>query len=210
MGADGSQTRTDIIAAADELFYRGSLREVSVDDIAAKAGVTKKTLYYHFRSKDDLIAAYLAARDRPTLDRYRRWAGVDGPLKERMARMFRALAQASRSKHWKGCGFIRAAVELADMPGHPAMNVARAHKSGFERWLMSCLVDEGYKDSGELAKAMMVLLDGAVTRIIVHRDPEYANVAARTAQIILESAGKNRARRPATSSKMPELAEEIR
>jgi AcrR family transcriptional regulator len=40
---------------------------VSVDAVAAKAGVTKRTLYYHFKSKDDLVAAYLAARDQPNL-----------------------------------------------------------------------------------------------------------------------------------------------
>src|SRR5579862_7294488 len=38
-----------------------------------KAGVTKKTLYYHFYSKDELIAAYLESRDQPTLDLYARW-----------------------------------------------------------------------------------------------------------------------------------------
>jgi AcrR family transcriptional regulator len=198
MGTGGSQTREDIIAAADELFYRGSLREVSVDDIAAKAGVTKKTIYYHFRSKDDLIAAYLAARDRPTLERCRSWAGVDGSLKERMARMFHALARASRSKHWRGCGFIRAAAELADLPGHPAMSIARAHKSGVEKWLVGCLIEEGYSDAEELAKSLMILLDGAVTRLIVHRDAEYARVAARTAQTLLGSAVRQRMRRRGT------------
>ena len=38
-------------------------RAVSVDAVAEKAGLTKRTLYYHFKSKDDLVAAYLAARD---------------------------------------------------------------------------------------------------------------------------------------------------
>lgn len=195
MRTNGSQTKQDIIAAADELFYRGSLREVSVDAIAAKAGVTKKTLYYHFRSKDDVIAAYLAARDRPTLERCRRWAGINGPMNERMARMFHALARASRSKHWRGCGFIRAAAELADLPGHPAMSAARAHKASFEKWLVGCLIDEGYKDTEELAKSLMILLDGAVVRMMVHRDSGYAEVAARTARVLLDSAAKQRPRR---------------
>jgi AcrR family transcriptional regulator len=46
---------------------------VSVDAVAAKAGVTKRTLYYHFKSKDDLVAAYLAARDQPNLALFRQW-----------------------------------------------------------------------------------------------------------------------------------------
>ncbi|MEM8816498.1 MAG: TetR/AcrR family transcriptional regulator [Pseudomonadota bacterium] len=48
-------TSEQIIAAADSLFYSGSIREVSVDRIAERAGVTKKTIYYHFKSKRDLF-----------------------------------------------------------------------------------------------------------------------------------------------------------
>ena len=70
MTRDSRITRRDILAAADELFYGEGFRSVSVDEISAKAGITKKTLYYHFRSKDELIAAYLEARDRPTLERF--------------------------------------------------------------------------------------------------------------------------------------------
>lgn len=50
-------TRSRIIGAAEGLFYEHGLRSVSVDAIAARAGVTKRTLYYHFESKDALIAA---------------------------------------------------------------------------------------------------------------------------------------------------------
>lgn len=180
-------TRDKIIEAADALFYAGSLREVSVDNVAERAGVTKKTLYYHFRSKDDLVAAYLEARLQPTLDRYTRWAGEDGPLPERVERMFATLAEHAASGAWKGCGFIRAAVELADSPGHPAIDVARLHKKSFEAWLESDLVDAGYGDAAFLARSIMVLLDGAVTRMLVQRDPDYARQAGRVARHLLET-----------------------
>ena len=78
------KTRDRIVAAADALFYTRGIREVSVDNVAEQAGVTKKTLYYHFRSKDDLIAAYLEARHEPALARYREWAGEDGAMVERL------------------------------------------------------------------------------------------------------------------------------
>jgi DNA-binding transcriptional regulator YbjK len=52
-------TRERIISAASSLFYNEGIRAVSVDAVAAKAGLTKRTLHYHFRSKDDLVAAYL-------------------------------------------------------------------------------------------------------------------------------------------------------
>src|SRR5215203_765493 len=58
-----------ILWAASEMFYREGIRAVGVDAIAAEAGVTKKTLYEKFGSKDRLIAAYLRARD----ERWRSW-----------------------------------------------------------------------------------------------------------------------------------------
>lgn len=179
------KTRDGIVAAAEELFYAGSLRDISMDRIAERAGVTKKTLYYHFRSKDDLIAAYLDARNRPTLERYRRWAGDSGTMGERMERMFHALHKAAKSKDWNGCGFIRVAVELADSPGHPALDVARTHKLGFEDWLRRELSAEGYPNAEELAEMLTILLDGTVTRMLVHRNPRYAAVAARAALALL-------------------------
>ncbi len=68
-----SDTRERIVAAAVKLFYSEGIRAVSVDAVAEKADVTKRTLYYHFDSKDDLIAAYLETRDQPNLAVYRRW-----------------------------------------------------------------------------------------------------------------------------------------
>lgn len=179
-------TRDRIITAADELFYAGSIREVSVDRIAEHAGITKKTLYYHFRSKDDLVAAYLEARLQPTIDRYQSWAGGSGTFPDRIERMFLKLASKAETRAWKGCGFLRAAVELADSPGHPAIDVARRHKAAFEAWLAEDIREAGYRDAQGLARMIMVLLDGAVARMLVQRDPVYARDAAAAARRLLD------------------------
>ena len=68
-----SPAKERIIDAANRLFYAEGIRAVSVDAIAEKAGLTKKTLYYHFKSKDDLIEAYLESRDQPNLALYQKW-----------------------------------------------------------------------------------------------------------------------------------------
>ena len=108
MPRDGLLTRNQIVAAADELFYSQGLHAVSVDAIAEKAGVTKKTFYYHFKSKDDLIGCYLDARDRPTVDRFKEWAGSEGSVTDRMTRFFSKLGRSSQGPRWNGCGFLRA------------------------------------------------------------------------------------------------------
>jgi len=178
--------RGDILEAADELFYGEGFRAVSVDEIAAKAGITKKTLYYHFRSKDELFAAYLEARNQPTLERFQQWAGTDGTVLERLERMFHRLGRCANMPKWKGCGFVRATSELANTPGHPAIVIARSHKANFEKWLAASLAAERYEDCAALAQSLMVLIDGAVTQILLHRKPSYARAAARAAKALLQ------------------------
>jgi len=114
MVRDARATRERIVQAADALFYGEGIRSTSLDAIAAKAGVTKRTLYYHFPSKDDLIAAYLAARDEPTFARQAAWLDeTKGNLPEQVIGLFENLARVMTTPRWKGCGFIRAAAELA-------------------------------------------------------------------------------------------------
>ena len=185
MGRRAQDTRLEILAAAEELFYGEGLRAVGVDDLAAKAGVTKKTLYYHFRSKDELFAAYLEARIQHTLERFQHWSGDEGTVSERLERIFQRLGRCADMPDWRGCGFVRATGELANAPGHPAILIARAHKTSFENWLADSLAAEGYEDCAALAQSLMVIIDGAVSQLLLHRTSGYAHAAARAARALL-------------------------
>ena len=185
MPRDGLLTRNQIVAAADELFYSQSLHAVSVDAIAEKAGVTKKTFYYHFKSKDELIGCYLDARDSPTVDRFKEWAGSEGSVADRMTRYFSKLAISSQRPRWNGCGFLRAAAEMATMQGHPALRAARTHKARCEQWLLEMVTEEGHSDAETIARALMILIDGAVCQILIHRDAKYATSAGLAARSLL-------------------------
>src|SRR5579872_3406106 len=119
MAVNPDQTRERIVAAAARLFYNEGIRAASMDAIAEKAGVTKKTLYYYFRSKDELIAAYLESRDQPTLDVYTRWfEATTGSAADKVRGMFAEFARSTDTLKWKGCGFLRTTAELANTPGH--------------------------------------------------------------------------------------------
>ena len=99
---DGTRTRERIIAAATKLFYSEGLRATSVDAVAEKAGITKKTLYYHFRTKDELIAAYLASRDQPTLMYYARWfAESSGSTADKVRGLFASFGKAADTPGWR-------------------------------------------------------------------------------------------------------------
>ena len=77
-----------ILAAADKLFYEQGIRAVGVDSIAAEAGVSKRTLYNYYPTKDDLIAAYLTAR-------FKHIAPSDAPASVGSWRRWRRMRQAS-------------------------------------------------------------------------------------------------------------------
>lgn len=180
-------TRDRIIEAAGKLFHAEGIRAVSVDAIAAKAGLTKRTLYYHFRSKDDLIAACLETRDQPNLALFQRWyAQAQGDIADKVRGIFQQLAGSARHPKWKGCGFLRTSVELINLPGHPAIVAGRAHKKRVEDWLCAEFASNGKpQEARRLARQIMLLLDGAFTVVQLHRDAGYMeNAGEAAAQLI--------------------------
>jgi AcrR family transcriptional regulator len=188
-----------IIAAASKLFYAEGIRSVSVDAVAAQAGVTKRTLYYHFKSKDDLVAAYLSGRDQPNIALFQRWfAETDGDLADKTRGIFQHLAQSARHPKWKGCGFLRTTAELANLPGHPAIKIGAAHKKKFERWMQDCFEAEGLAGATLLARQMTLLLDGCFAVSLLHRDPSYMETAGDTAHALVTAAApaKRKRRKP--------------
>ncbi len=191
MPRDSSKTRKSIIDAAGRLFYGEGIRAVSVDSVAEAAGVTKKTLYYHFASKDDLIEAYLDSRDQPTLDLFRRWYDeTEGTVADKVRGMFERFAEVSGSTRWKGCGFLRTTAELAAFPGHPAIAAGARHKKRFEAWLAAILEEAQVAQPAAIARQVVVLLDGAATVMLIHRDADYVLSAAELAAGLVRNAVK--------------------
>jgi AcrR family transcriptional regulator len=179
-------TRRRILAAAEEVFSVEGVRAGGMDRIAGRAGVTKRTLYYHFRSKDDLIAACLAEHAGPVVDCLPGWteAGA-GSVAQRIARVLQALARSAAQPRWRGCGFMRAAFELAELPGHPARALAAGHKRRLEAWLAEQIGREGLPDAAGKARGVMLVLDGTVAQLVLHRDAAYATHAAGIVRLIL-------------------------
>lgn len=192
MGSTSKSARDRILDAANRLFYSEGIRAVSVDAVAEKAGITKKTLYYHFKSKDELITAYLTSRDQPNLKLYETWFNeTEGELSDKIAAIFLNVAKSARHPKWKGCGFLRTAAELANMPGHPAMKVGAAHKKKFEAWLADQFQANGIGRPEHLARQIILLMDGAFSIMLVHRDPDYSETAAEAARSLVRNAAAN-------------------
>ncbi|MER8001749.1 TetR/AcrR family transcriptional regulator [Streptomyces sp. NPDC095613] len=149
-----------IVAAAEELFYNRGITTVGVDLIAEHSGVTKRTLYNQFGSKDHLVATYLAERDR-------RWRSLvraavdacDGPA-EAVTAPFDALRTWSGT-NTRGCAFINALAELPD-PSHPAYRIAANQKLWLRNLFEELATAAGCSGPAALAAQLLVLHEGAL------------------------------------------------
>jgi AcrR family transcriptional regulator len=196
-------TRERIVQAAGALLYHEGVRAAGVDAIAERAGVAKRTLYKHFRSKDDLIEAYLRKLDESSRRTFEFLLGEPGrPAEQRVANLFRELGGLVVNVRWKGCGFAKAAIELAGLPGHPAAKVARDHKRTFELWLAELLKADGVPGPEKLARRLMVLVDGAITQGVIHHEPAVALEAREMAVELIAAARRNTDRHPAGGAEL--------
>ena len=187
MPRDARQTRDRILASAYRLFYREGFLRAGVDAVATEAGVTKRTLYNHFPSKDALIAAVLAAQAGLAEAEIGRWIGpgeANPPAVIR--RVFAELRHWAGQPGWRGSGFTRAAMELAWAPGHPARGAAAAHKRVVERLIGAALANAGSRDSAGLARAVVLLTEGAMALRLVHGDDAYLDAAEAAALRLVE------------------------
>jgi AcrR family transcriptional regulator len=195
MKRNPTATRARIYAAAYAMFYRKGFQRTSLDDIAAKAGVTKRTLYYHVRSKDELAGAMLAHQHAFVMAEMASWLDVPGGADARDARLvtdrlFESVARwfkvaASPKKRWTGSGFTRMAMELADLPGHPARIATRRHKAAVEAELSRRFVICGVRAAPDLARQVQMLLEGAMVLTLIHGDAGYAKLAADAARRLI-------------------------
>ncbi|MFK0692063.1 TetR/AcrR family transcriptional regulator [Mesorhizobium sp. IMUNJ 23033] len=188
-----SPTRKRIVDAATKLFYAEGIGRVSVDAVAEKAGLTKRTLYYHFKSKDDLIAAYLDGRDQPNIKQMAGWfEAAEGSIERKVEAIFTNLARVARHPKWKGCGFLRTAAELAAMPGHPAVKTGSRHKKNFETWLAGELSSHGVGEPQVLAREIVLLMDGAFSIMLIHRNPDYVEAAGHAAATLVRARSRHK------------------
>src|SRR6266436_2481988 len=110
--------RGRILETADRLFYLQGIRAVGVDTVAAEAGISKRTLYNHFPSKDALIVAYLSRRLVPV-------ESSDASPEAQLFGVFDRLERSFASDDFRGCRFVNAVAELGE-PSHPANKIAVA------------------------------------------------------------------------------------
>lgn len=174
-----------VLDAASTLFYLEGIHAVGVDAIASKAGVTKKTLYDCFGSKDQLVAAYLRERD----ERWRHWltGKVDegaGSASDRLLKTFDAMGEWIEREDSRGCGFVNALAELPS-PEHPGYHVVIQQKQWLLLYLTELVAGTGAADPEHLGKTLMLLHEGVAVSAATGCVPDAAGHARATAAALI-------------------------
>ncbi|BCH01067.1 TetR family transcriptional regulator [Mesorhizobium sp. 131-3-5] len=169
--------------AAYKLFRRRGFFRVGMDEIARTAGVTKRTLYYHFDSKDALLTAVLASQHERAFGAFQTY-GIDlsGGPEQLIDKLFGGLARWSAKPRWAGSGFTRLAIELADLSGHPARSMAHQHKALMEQQLATLLAKANVAAPRERARELVLLVEGAMVMLLIHGDRDYCTAAVEAAK----------------------------
>lgn len=186
MTATRPNKRQQILDAAARCFYHRGITATGVDAIAAEAGVSKRTLYNHFPTKDDLVLAYvewIELRWQATLDRW--LAAVDDPS-ERVLAYFDAYFDTHDDEEFRGCSLINAAAEIADADS-PVLALVQQRKRSVHEELTALVADAGVTEPAATANTLVLLLEGAIANYGVHRDRHGAVIAKDAARRLLRA-----------------------
>ncbi len=177
-----------ILATADRLFYRQGIRAIGVDTIAAETGISKRTLYNHYPSKEALILAYLRGRFGMMTTADDGLAGASPA--EQILGVFERLERSIGQPGFHGCPFVNAVAEIGEPAGgSDADAIAVAFKEERRLWMRRRLEQLGVADPDGLATQLALLIDGCVALGLVRRDPAMARAAQAAARTLLVAAG---------------------
>lgn len=187
-GTGANELRERILDTASALFYNQGVRAVGVDLVVAQAGIAKTSLYRHFRTKDDLIAAFLQREDEhfwQCWDRVTR-AHADDPVTELDAHCD-WIGERVERLNYRGCPQINVAAEFPDQE-HPARKVALTHKLQLRSRFKDIAVRLGAKRPDELAGQLSLLVNGAFVSSSIFFAGEATQLLKTTAHTLVESA----------------------
>jgi AcrR family transcriptional regulator len=158
--------RQRLIDTAADLFYRLGIGAVGVDLVSKAAGVSKRTLYQEFGSKDQLIAQCLDAKGADMIALWVPAEDDDAPPRRRILAVFERVSAWTAAEAFRGCPFVNTATELAD-PGHPARLVAREYKQRLRGYFAGQAARAGADSPERLAGQLIAFFDGIIVQAVM-------------------------------------------
>ncbi len=183
-----SAKREQLLDTAWALFCQRGYHAVGIDTVLAEAGVAKMTLYKHFASKDDLIAAAMGKRSALIL------AAIDAAVAEagedpraRLLALFDWHAAWFCTADFSGCAFMKAVGEFGEAGAKPR-EAATAYKRAMVERVENLCRKAGLKSPARLARQLLLLVDGATLYADMYRDSSYAKDARAAAEVLIDAA----------------------
>jgi AcrR family transcriptional regulator len=178
--------RDRLLAAANDLFYNEGVHTVGIDRIIEQAGVAKASLYNTFGSKDELVRAYLEARQASVALRITQAVERYSTPRERLLAVFEAQGELFTQTGYRGCAFTRASAE--SRPG----DVAEQATEGYRAWVRALLTElaaqTGVPEPEVLARQLHLLYDGSGQAALLDHYPQAAAAARAAASTLLDAA----------------------
>ncbi len=188
--SSGNEVRDRILETASDLFYRRGVRAVGVDLVVEKSGVAKTSLYRHFGTKDDLVAAFLERED---VDFWSTWDRVSEQYPDDAMAELDAhcewIGERVGRQNYRGCPQINTAAEFPEVD-HPARKVAETHMREMRRRLKIIATKLAVSAPDKLAGQLAVLINGAFVSMPLF-EPDEATVLLREAVHALVAASRN-------------------
>jgi AcrR family transcriptional regulator len=166
-------TRDRIVEAADQLFYRRGFEHTSFSDIAHVVRISRGNFYYHFKTKDEILDAVIAARLANTRKMLEQWQ-IEGKQPADRIRSFIHILIANRADISRyGCPVGTLCTELAKLD-----HASRAEANGlfalFRTWLRRQFTLLGRAaDADALAMHLLARSQGVATLANAFRDEKF-------------------------------------
>lgn len=179
--------RDELVEKSLWLFYRNGFHATGMDLVAKETGVSKTSIYKHFRTKEDLILAALQLRD----ENFRSWLFdrmvvlADSPAGQLLA-IFDGLEEWFLEDGFQGCMFIKASAEY-QAQDHAINIQSMAHKQLLAEHFTNLATAAGFIKPEDLAHRLMVLKEGAIVLAAMSHSAKPAQDARAVAQVLLQN-----------------------
>lgn len=180
--------KEQLVLTAVKLFAKNGFHATGVDTIAAESGVTKRTLYAHFRSKEELVLAALRQYDGVFRNEFMRQVeSASKTPRGQLLAVFDVAEQWFKKNNFYGCMFINAVGEYSDA-GTPIRQVCREFKTMVKGYIQELCRKAGAKDPDRLAEELALLFEGAIVTAQVSQNTKAAQIAKRATKVLIEKA----------------------
>ncbi|MHA7773044.1 TetR/AcrR family transcriptional regulator [Roseibium sp. M-1] len=179
--------RDELVRKALAVFYRDGFHATGMDTLVAETGISKTTMFKHFRTKEELILAVLRHRDKTFRNWFlRRLDELDLLPGEKLLALFDILKEWFADPAFRGCMFIKASAEFQD-PSHPAHVQSAEHKRLLLTAIRSLAEKAEARDPDLLARQLMLLKEGAIVAAHMGFDPDPAGAAKSAAEGLVKA-----------------------